>query len=110
MTRAVVPVRRPNVTRMVMWEGHEFSITIGLDPSSFQPVEVFADTAKGGDMQCTIADACVVISIALQHGVPAAALAKSLGAVPVPGAPKGTTAPASPVGAVVFAIIAEVRE
>ena len=83
MTRATLPHRRPNITRAVQWDGHEFSVTIGLDPVTARPAEVFADTAKGGQMQATIADACVVISIALQHGVTAADLAKSLGRVPV---------------------------
>jgi hypothetical protein len=109
MTRAVLPNTRSNVTRTVHWGEHEFSVTIGLDPETWQPMEVFADTQKGGDMHVTIADACVWASIALQHGVSPADLAKSLGQVPVPGAPKGTTGPASPLGAIVEAIMAEVR-
>ena len=87
--------------------GHEFTVTIGLDPVTWQPAEVFADTAKGGQMHVTIADACVWASIAMQHGVTPAELAKSLGEVPVLGAPKGTTGPASPLGAIVAAIIEE---
>ncbi len=107
MTRANLPPRRSNVTRAVHWEGHEFTVTIGLDPVTWQPAEVFADTAKGGQMHVTIADACVWASIAMQHGVTPAELAKSLGEVPVLGAPKGTTGPASPLGAIVAAIIEE---
>lgn len=109
MTRAALPNCRSNVTRTVHWDGHEFTVTIGLDPVTWQPAEVFADTAKGGQMHVTIADACVWASIAMQHGVTPAELAKSLGKVPVPGAPKGTTGPASPLGAIVEAIMAEVR-
>ena len=109
MTRATLPQCRPNITRVVQWDGHEFSVTIGIDPATGQPAEVFADTAKGGQMQATIADACVVISIALQHGVTAADLAKSLGRVPVLWGDEGATQPASPVGAVVEAIMGEVR-
>lgn len=107
MTRANLPPRRSNVTRAVHWEGHEFTVTIGLDPVTWQPAEVFADTAKGGQMHVTIADACVWASIAMQNGVTPAELAKSLGEVPVLGAPKGTTGPASPLGAIVAAIIEE---
>ena len=107
MTRANLPPRRSNVTRAVHWEGHEFTVTIGMDPVTWQPAEVFADTAKGGQMHVTIADACVWASIAMQHGVTPAELAKSLGEVPVLGAPKGTTGPASPLGAIVAAIIEE---
>lgn len=109
MTRATLPSRRPNATRAVRWDGHEFSVTIGFDPATGQPAEVFADVAKGGQMQCTIADACVLTSIALQHGITPADLAKSLGRVPVFTGDEGATGPASPVGAVVEAILAEVR-
>ncbi len=109
MTRATLPHRRSNVTRLVQWDGHEFSVTIGLDPQTWQPAEVFADTAKGGQMQCTIADACVVVSIALQHGIAPADLAKSLGRTPVLWGDEGATQPARPVGAVVEAILSEVR-
>ncbi len=105
--RAALPHRRSNVTRTVHWEGHEFTVTIGLDPQTWQPAEVFADTAKGGQMHVTIADACVWASIAMQHGVTPAELAKSLGEVPVLGAPEGTMGPASPIGAIVAAIIEE---
>ena len=109
MTRATLPNVRSNVTRTVHWEGHEFSVTIGFDPDTWQPAEVFADTQKGGQMHVTIADACVWASIAMQHGVTPADLAKSLGEVPVIGAPKGTVGPASPLGAIVEAIMQEVR-
>jgi hypothetical protein len=60
-------------------------------------------------MQAALADACVVISIALQHGITADELAKSLGQVPVLWLPEGSPGPASPIGAVVAAIQAEVR-
>ncbi len=53
-----------------------------------------------------LADAAVVISIALQHGIPAAALTKSVGRLPagpvtpagLEGPPPGRV-PASPIGA-----------
>ena len=108
MSRTVLPQRRSNITRAVEWNGHAFTVTIGLDPATWQPAEVFADTAKGGDMAAALADACVILSIALQHGIAPADLAKSLGRVPAwPG--NGETQPASPVGAIVEAILAEVR-
>ncbi len=107
--RTVLPHRRSNITRAVEWDGHAFTVTIGLDPATWQPVEVFADTAKGGQMAATLADACVVISIALQHGIGVEALGKSLGRVPAWNG-GDNTAPASPVGAIVEAILAEVRE
>lgn len=109
MTRSTLPQRRSNITRAVEWNGHAFTVTIGLDPDTWQPAEVFADTAKGGDMAAALADACVILSIALQYGIAPADLAKSLGRVPVLWAGEGVDGPASPVGAIVEAIQAEVR-
>ena len=107
MTRKPLPQRRSNITRTVKWDAHEFSVTVGFDPDTWQPLEVFADTRKGGQMAATLADACVVVSIALQHGISPAELAKSLGRTPVLWK-EGETQPASPVGAIVEAIMAEV--
>jgi hypothetical protein len=108
--RTTLPQRRPNITRAVEWDGHAFTVTIGLDPATWQPVEVFADTAKGGQMAATLADACVLVSIALQHGIGVEALGKSLGRVPDIWRGEGAEKPASPVGAVLEALRAEVRE
>jgi hypothetical protein len=105
--RKTLPNRRPNLTRAVQWDGHDFTVTIGIDPATGAPAEVFADTRKGGQMQATLADACVMISLALQHGIAPADLAKSLGRVPVLWGPEGRDAPASPVGAVVEALLGE---
>jgi hypothetical protein len=109
MTRATLPHRRPNITRSTEWDNHTFTVTIGFDLETGQPLEVFADTQRGGQMQSTLADACVIISIALQHGIGVDALGKSLGRVPVLWGDEGQDAPASPVGAIVEALQAEVR-
>lgn len=106
--RTPLPHRRPNITRAAEWDGHAFTVTIGIDPATGQPAEVFADTQRGGQMQATLADACVLISIALQHGIGVEALSKSLGRVPVLWGPEGQDAPASPVGAILEAVRAEV--
>lgn len=105
--RTALPHRRSNITRAVEWNGHSFTVTIGLDPVTWRPAEVFADTSKGGDMAAALADACVVISLALQHGITPADLGKSLGRVPLLWA-EGD-APASPIGAIVEAIQGEVQ-
>lgn len=109
MTRQPLPDRRPSITTTVEWEGHIFPVTIGLDPATGAPREVFADVARGGQFQWAISDACVIVSVALQHGVTAAELAKSLGRVPVLTGDEGATGPASPLGAVIEAILADVR-
>lgn len=106
MTRKPLPDRRPCETITVRWNGQAFPVSVGFHPDTGAASEVFADVAKGGDLQWVIADACVVISIALQHGIEPAELAKSLGRVPVPWA-EDETAPASPIGAVVEAIMAQ---
>lgn len=107
MNRAILPNRRPNSTIMTEWEGHEIAVTVGYDPATADPREVFANTPRGGALQGTVADACVVISIALQHGVSPEALSRSLGRVPV--WPEPMTAPASPIGAIMAIVVGEAK-
>lgn len=105
MTRQDLPTRRPNLTLGSDWQGHALRITIGFDPATGAAREVFVNTASGGAMQKALADACVLISIALQHGIAPKALAKSLGTMPDLLRGAGATAPASPVGTVMAAIL-----
>lgn len=105
--RHILPHRRPNVTLSVDWQGHPLDVTVGFDPATGQPAEVFVNTPKGGDMQAALADASVILSVAMQHGVTPAELGKSLGRVPLLWGAEGETQPASPLGAVVEAIAAE---
>lgn len=100
MTRKTLPNRRPSVSVDTEWGGHPITVTVGFDPISGDPRELFANTPDGGHMQAVIADACVWASIALQHGVPPDALAKSLGLVPDPLRGRDATAPASPLGVI----------
>ena len=104
MTRRPLPARRRNATAEATWQNHAFTVTVGFDDHG-APMEVFCNHAKG-DMAATLADACIVLSIALQHGVTPDALGKSLGSVPewINGAE--AQAPASPIGT----IIAEIRK
>jgi hypothetical protein len=105
--RIPLPHRRPSLTLARSWQGMEISVTLGLDPVTAEIREIFADTPQGGDIQSTLADACVLISIALQHGIPAAALAKSLARVPDLLAGEDATRPASPIGVLLEAILSE---
>lgn len=104
-TRRRPPDRRPSLTVPMDWSAHRCLVTVGIDPRTGQVVEVFyADGQKvGTELQHTVQDACVIVSLALQHGVPAEALGRSLGCVP---APDGSAGPASPLGAVVRTIAA----
>lgn len=108
MTRARLPDRRPSANFAVTWAteagAQHFTLTAGYDPATGQVAEVFyADGQKSGSaLQHTIQDACVLISIALQHGIALAELAHSLGRAPL----YGQTVPASPIGAIVDALMA----
>lgn len=103
MTRTALPNRRPNITTEALWKDHLITVTVGFDQAG-QPREVFANTLRGGDMAAALADACVLVSIALQHGIPAAALAKSLGRVPAIRDGEMGEAPASPIGTILQCI------
>jgi hypothetical protein len=62
--------------------GIMLSATVGFDAAG-NPAEVFLSGAKDGSgMASILEDASVVISIALQHGIPASALAKSVARAP----------------------------
>ena len=105
LTRMPLPARRPSLTFAADWQGHALAVTVGFDPEPAREREVFANTERGGDMQASLADACVIISVALQHGVAPQALAKSLGHVPDLLRGAGACAPASPVGTVIAVLL-----
>ncbi len=103
--RQRLPNRRPAHTETLQVDGQAFTVTVGFAECG-RPREVFMAAGKVGSMlNAMLADAAVVISIALQNGVPAAALAKSIGRLPAgPVAPDdldhapGQKVPASPIG------------
>ncbi len=105
--RTRLPNRRPSHTETLEVVGQTFTGTVGFDPKTDRPYEVFLTAGKEGSLiNAMLADAAVVISVALQHGVSAKALAKSIGRVPEgPVAPadldegKPARIPASPIGA-----------
>jgi hypothetical protein len=107
MTRQQLPPRRPNVTTEVEFGGFAFTVTVGMGLDG-RPLEVFADGFKvGTDIGHIVSDACVVISLALQHGCPAGLLPKSMGRVPYPALGEGVCGPASALGAIAT-MVAEV--
>jgi hypothetical protein len=106
MARMRLPARRPALTREIEHAGHRFSVTIGFDLTG-RPREVFAGGSKiGTDLGRMIADHCVVLSLALQHGCTAADLEKSMGVVPDPAFRPDMSRPASVLG-VIAAIVSE---
>lgn len=109
MSRERLPSRRPNETSEIEHAGHRFTVTVGFDLQA-RPREVFADGARiGTDLGHVISDACVVISLALQHGCPPALLPKSMGRVPDLIAGPGHCRPASALGTIAAAVAAADR-
>lgn len=103
--RTPLPNRRPSSTSEIAFRGFPITVTVGYDPATGQPREVFANSGRSGsDMQAALSDACVLVSIALQHGVTPAALAKSLGRVPAWVDGEEATDHASPIGVIVAAL------
>ncbi len=102
-----LPNRRPSHTATLEVGGQIFTGTVGFDPEDGRPCEVFLTAGPEGSLiNAMLADAAVVISVALQHGISAQSLAKSVGRLPEgPVTPadldegKPARIPASPIGA-----------
>lgn len=104
MSRTTLPARRPTLTSEIVHDERTLTVCIGFDEEG-QPREVFADGHKeGSQAQAFLNDACIVISIALQHGVSAAELSKSMSLVPAWHDGQEAQAWASPVGAILEAL------
>jgi hypothetical protein len=68
--RRVLPQRRAAETFDLRFWNQPFTVTVGFYADG-TPGEVFIDGGKTGqDIQSTARDAAVVLSLALQHGVP----------------------------------------
>jgi len=99
MTRMRLPDRRPAETVALEHDGARFMVTIGFYPDG-RPGEVFTHGARcGSSMDALLADACVVVSCLIQHGVEPSELAGGMGRL-------GNSKPASVIGAVVDLIAA----
>ena len=103
LVRTRLPDRRTAVLCDLVFERWIVAVNIGFDRPGGQPLEVFLDRFKrargypgepdiaallagisGFDVAAMLNDFAVVISLALQYGIPPAALAKSMGRVPAP--------------------------
>ncbi len=116
--RQRLPNRRPSHTETLQVDGQVFTATVGFDPENDQPRELFLMAGKEGSLlNALLADAAVVISVALQHGVPGEALARSVGRLPagpvtpaeLDHAPERKV-PASPIGAALDLVVCFERE
>ena len=71
--------RRPTITRVLETETAKYYISFGLDLGDFTIREVFIRGSKvGSDMEILLDDASVVLSLALQYGLPLEQLLHSL--------------------------------
>ena len=107
-----LPARRLCETRRVETpEGHTIHLTVGYDPAEpDRPREVFYSGGfrSGSQLEFQVQDACVLISLLLQHGLTADAVLKSLARTEQPGLwldgdeePEAETVHASHVGLIV---------
>jgi hypothetical protein len=95
--RRVLPRRRATETVNMRFWNQLFTVTVGLDADG-TPGEVFIDGCKTGtDLESIARDAGVLLSLALQHGVPPKTIRHAI--------TRGASEePASILGAVVDAI------
>jgi hypothetical protein len=94
MTRIRLPDRRPAETVQLEHGGARFMVTVGFYPDG-RPGEVFTHGMRtGSNLDALLADACVVVSWLIQHGVEPRDLAASMGRL-------GNAEPASVIGAVI---------
>ena len=92
--RQRLPNRRENETVDLMFEGHRYHVTVGFELDG-RPREVFCHGSKvGSGMDLILDDACVALSLLLQHDIEPQSLAYSMGRL-------GDGAAASIIGALV---------
>jgi hypothetical protein len=92
------------MTMQFVYEVHNYSVTLGFDVSHDRIGEVFTHGAKiGSAMDRILDDACVALSLLLQHGVSPDALAASMGRL------GDGKSPASVIGALADLIARESR-
>ena len=97
--RVRLPNRRKAITEDIAVGNLRVTVTVGFAADG-RPLEVFLSGAKHGTgLAALLADAAVAISVALQCGLRAAQLGKSVGRLPeIVDGP--AVLPASPIGAV----------
>ena len=101
-----LPNRRATITQEIVADGCRAAVAVGFDAAG-QPRELFLVAPKQGSaLDALLADVAIVVSVALQYGVPVEALVRSIGRVPsgpIPPAdldrPNPERLPASPIGA-----------
>lgn len=104
MIRNRLPDRRSNITTVLLYDGRSYSVTLGFDPNTGILGEVFMHGAKvGSAMDGILDDACILLSLLLQHGIDPVELPASMGYLG-----DGKT-PASILGVLIKLIAGEVK-
>ena len=80
-SRRVLPRRRPNTSARIAAGAVAAHATVGFEAEG-RPAEIFlrptGGAKSGSEVDFLLDDLAVIVSVALQHGVPAAALARSV--------------------------------
>ncbi len=93
--RQQLPQRRPNQTVELTHDNMAFSVTLGYDPATGEPREVFTHGVKvGSPMDGILNDTCILLSILLQYGAKPSSFVGSMGRL------GGGTSPASIIGVI----------
>lgn len=107
--------RRPGLVETLEWEGRQLLATFGVDRDGRVREVFFSGALSGSHFDGLLSDIGVVVSIALQYGVPLAAFAESVGWAaqndPADPSGPGPRKPISPLGeALVRAAELEARD
>lgn len=82
MTRVALPDRRRSSVFLMSYADRDYRVCVGFY-SDGAVGEVFIDGPKeGSEIDVLLDDAAILASLALQHGVPAETLAKSMSRLP----------------------------
>ena len=79
MPRQRLPNRRRNETVSVTHGGRAYAVTLGFDPATGEIREIFSGAKVGSAMDAILDDACIILSIMLQHGIKPSSIVGSMG-------------------------------
>lgn len=110
MQRRTLPQRRRSLTATVRHEPFRLHLTLGYYADGALG-EVFATDAarEGTDVQALTSDACVLLSLALQHGVPLETMVAAMSKSPRYGLDGATTYVPGSLLATIVTVMAEHR-
>ncbi|TDR90320.1 hypothetical protein [Enterovirga rhinocerotis] len=104
MTRRVLPDRRPGLRFDLEHGGFDLNVMIGM-PEPGEAAEVFVSAHRkiGTPLMASVRDSAILVSLLLQHGCDIGTIAGAL-------TREADGMPASPAGAVVDAMVAQIGD